>query len=127
QPTPSVVHHGSEPAWAPWAALANHGKIIIEDGDGNRYVVIAEARLNALEAAALSRDVTPTPAAVRLTAREQGVLQLIADGHHGASAAAHLGLAVNTVTQHLVAVRRKYAVTSTAAAVALAREGGVVT
>lgn len=62
--------------------------------------------------------------AVHLSPREEQVLRLVGDGLTAAEAAAVLGLAVNTVSQHLVSTRRKYGVTSTRAAVAAARRSG---
>ncbi|WP_432520798.1 LuxR C-terminal-related transcriptional regulator [Kineococcus sp. SYSU DK006] len=64
------------------------------------------------------------PAAVRLTPREREVLLLVATGRTAAGAATVLGVAVNTVSQHLVGVRRKYGVSSTRAAVERARADG---
>ncbi|WP_205707492.1 LuxR C-terminal-related transcriptional regulator [Kineococcus vitellinus] len=66
----------------------------------------------------------PRAAAVRLTPREREVLLLVATGRTAAGAAAALGVAVNTVSQHLVGVRRKYGVSSTRAAVERARADG---
>jgi DNA-binding CsgD family transcriptional regulator len=62
--------------------------------------------------------------AVHLSPREEQVLRLVGDGLTAAETAAVLGLAVNTVSQHLVSTRRKYGVTSTRAAVAAARRSG---
>jgi DNA-binding CsgD family transcriptional regulator len=64
----------------------------------------------------------PGPAVPRrsrpvLTARERQCLALVARGLSGTQIADELGIAPNTVAQHLVAVRRKFRVSSTAAAV----------
>jgi DNA-binding CsgD family transcriptional regulator len=61
---------------------------------------------------------------VQLTVRERQVLGMVADGMTGAGIADKLGLALNTVAQHLVAVRRKYGVRTSLAAVDLARRDG---
>ncbi|GAA0295919.1 response regulator transcription factor [Kineococcus aurantiacus] len=100
-------------------------RVIVEDETGNRFVLVAEDRYRALEDAERSR--TPGRPDVTLTAREQEVLQLVADGCPGSVVAERLGLAANTVAQHLAAVRRKYGVRSSAAAASLARQDGLIT
>ncbi|MEW1958199.1 LuxR C-terminal-related transcriptional regulator [Kineococcus sp. NPDC059986] len=64
--------------------------------------------------------------AVRLTPREEQALRLVGTGLTAAETAAVLGVAVNTVSQHLVGARRKYGVTSTRAAVEHARRDGLL-
>ena len=100
--------------------------VVIEDAIGTRFVLVPEARYRALEAAAHSTTTTPRAAAVSLTARERQVLQMVADGCPGSVVADRLGLAPNTVAQHLVAARRKYGVRSSAAAASLARQQGLL-
>lgn len=99
--------------------------VVIEDATGARFVLVPETRYRALEAAAHSTT-TPRAAVVSLTAREQQVLQMVADGCPGSIVADRLGLAPNTVAQHLVAARRKYGVRSSAAAATLARQQGLL-
>ncbi|WP_432544975.1 helix-turn-helix transcriptional regulator [Kineococcus sp. SYSU DK002] len=99
-------------------------RMIVEDAAGNRFVLLSEARYRALEAA--ERAQAPGRPRVTLTAREQEVLQMIADGCPGSVAAERLGLAPNTVAQHLASVRRKYGVRSSAAAAAVARQDGLI-
>ncbi|MEZ0493994.1 helix-turn-helix transcriptional regulator [Kineococcus sp. TBRC 1896] len=94
--------------------------MIVEDATGNRFVLVSEARYRALE------NQGPTRPGVTLTAREQEILQMIADGCPGSVVAERLGLAPNTVAQHLASVRRKYGVRSSAAAAAVARQDGLV-
>lgn len=62
-----------------------------------------------------------TGPATQLTARERQLLRAVAGGRTVAAVAAELGLATNTVAQHLVSVRRKFRVSSTAAAIELAQ------
>lgn len=59
-----------------------------------------------------------------LSPREVEVLALVAQGLPGSRVAAQLGLAPNTVAQHLVSVRRKFGVRTSADAVDLARRSG---
>ncbi|WP_432562523.1 response regulator transcription factor [Kineococcus sp. SYSU DK003] len=99
-------------------------RMIVEDAAGNRFVVVSEARYRALEDA--ERAQTPGRPGVSLTAREQEILQMIADGCPGSVVAERLGLAPNTVAQHLASVRRKYGVRSSAAAAAVARQDGLI-
>lgn len=103
-------------------------RMTVEDADGRRFVLVSEERYRALEElerrhGGLSPAAGRTPA---LTAREREILQLTADGNPGAVVAERLGLAPNTVAQHLASVRRKYGVRSSAAAAALARQAGLV-
>lgn len=64
------------------------------------------------------------PAPLELTAREREVLGLVADGLSGRDIGKRLGLASNTVAQHLASVRRKYGVHTSRAAVDIARRAG---
>lgn len=73
-----------------------------------------------------SGDDHPVPSVVRLTPRELEVLRTAAEGGTTAAIAFRLGVAPNTVAQHLVAVRRKYHVRTTSAAVDRARVDGLV-
>jgi DNA-binding NarL/FixJ family response regulator len=59
-----------------------------------------------------------------LTGRETDILRLIAGGNGGSAVALELGLALNTVNQHLIAARRKLQVTSSKEAARLAQENG---
>ena len=61
---------------------------------------------------------------VRLTSREIDVLRAVAAGHSTSDIAGQRGVATGTVAQHLVAIRRKYRVHSTAAAVIVAQTEG---
>ncbi|MEW1956651.1 helix-turn-helix transcriptional regulator [Kineococcus sp. NPDC059986] len=99
-------------------------RMIVEDAAGNRFVLVSEARYRALEEA--ERGQAPSRPGVSLTAREQEILQMIADGCPGSVVAERLGLAPNTVAQHLASVRRKYGVRSSAAAAAVARQDGLI-
>ncbi|NAZ81655.1 hypothetical protein GTR02_07470 [Kineococcus sp. R8] len=96
-------------------------RIVVEDAGGHRFVLMSESRYRALEAA---RAQAPVPSSVTLTAREREVLQLVGQGCPGSVVAERLGLAANTVAQHLAAVRRKYGVNSSAAACVAARADG---
>jgi DNA-binding CsgD family transcriptional regulator len=98
-------------------------RVVVEDAAGNRFVLLAESRFRALEAA---RQDAPVRSSVALTAREREVLQLVGDGCPGSVVAERLGLAANTVAQHLAAVRRKYGVNSSAAACVAARADGLI-
>jgi len=74
--------------------------------------------LEELEAAALE------PAPTTLTERQREVLRLLAAGVTTVEAAERLGVSINTVAAHLVAIRRKYGVSRTAHAIARAQEEG---
>ncbi|NAZ83265.1 hypothetical protein GTR02_15705 [Kineococcus sp. R8] len=103
------------------AAAAEHGVAVAETGEG-RVVCVPEAQVHELEGfagpAGRSR--------VTLTPREAEILQRAARGDATATISADLGVAMNTVAQHLVAVRRKYRVRSTTLAVEAARRDGLV-
>lgn len=98
-------------------------RVVVEDAAGNRFVLLAEDRFRALEDAHRQVPVRPS---VSLTARESEVLQLVGQGCPGSVVAERLGLAANTVAQHLAAVRRKYGVNSSAAACLAARADGLI-
>jgi len=88
--------------------------------DAGRVVIVPEARYEALEGGSRAGG------RVTLTPREAEVLGRVARGDAMATVSADLGLALNTVAQHLVAVRRKYGVRSTALAVEAARADGLL-
>ncbi len=98
---------------------AGDGEVVLTTADGRRVVVIAEERLLALRAAS-SGSLRP------LTVRELEVLRCVAEGATGSAVARRLGLAANTVAQHLVSVRRKLGTSTTAAAIAVARDTGLL-
>ena len=105
----------------PLTALpGDDGRVVLEDAEGNRYVLVPESSWSALQAGQGARP------PVSLTAREREVLQMVADGCPGAVVAQRLGLAPNTVAQHLASVRRKYGVRSSADAAAAARRQGLL-
>ena len=95
-------------------------RLVLETDDGGRVVLVSESEFAGL----LAASELPGRAAPVLTAREREVLQLVADGLTGALIAQQLGVATNTVAQHLSAVRRKFGVRSSAAAVEAARSNG---
>ena len=95
-------------------------RVVVEDPAGHRFVLVSEDRFRALEEAA-GRAAGAARTDVSLTAREREVLQMIANACPGSVVAERLGLAPNTVAQHLASVRRKYGVRSSAAAADLAR------
>lgn len=96
-------------------------RLIVECGDGPRLAVISEGALADLEGRGLA-----SPQEVRLTQRELEVLALAATGHISDNIAAELGIARNTVAQHLAMVRRKLGVRTTSAAVEYARRAGLL-
>jgi DNA-binding CsgD family transcriptional regulator len=104
------------------AAVAAGGqRLVLETAGGARAVLVSERELAALEAAAAGRPEAPT-----LSRREVEVLALVAAGCTGAEIAAQLGLATNTVAQHLASARRRLGVRSSAAAVEAARRAGLL-
>ena len=110
-----------------WAALldeiaAGRLSLTLESPSGGRVSLLAADELTRLQGAAR----TGTNGTVRLTGRELEILSLLAAGSTGTGAAARLGLAPNTVAQHLVAARRKLGVRTSAAAVDAARRAGLL-
>lgn len=74
-------------------------------------------------------DVDPTagrPGRIPLTTRERDVLALVGRGEPASEVAVILALPLPVVGECLLEVRRKYAVSSTRAALALARAEGTV-
>jgi two-component system nitrate/nitrite response regulator NarL len=88
--------------------------------EAGRVVCVPQERLEAL--AAGSGRTGP----VTLTPREAEILGRVARGDGTATISSDLGVAVNTVAQHLVAVRRKYGVRSSTLAVEAARRDGLI-
>ena len=114
---------GPEDRWdGALRAVAGERRAVLVDAAGHRFVLVPEDRLRALEAAERGAG----RAGVSLTAREREVLQMVAEACPGAVVAERLGLAPNTVAQHLASVRRKYGVRSSATAAALARRDGLI-
>ena len=105
------------------AAAAGDRRPVVEDAAGNRFVLVPEARYRALEDAERGGAVRT---GVTLTAREREILQMIADACPGTLVAERLGLAPNTVAQHLASVRRKYGVRSSVAAATISRRDGLI-
>lgn len=97
------------------------GSVVIATTSGPVLCLPAVVRQSSLDS-----DVGGGGAVVRLTAREAECLGLVAEGRTGASVAELLGLAPNTVAQHLVAVRRKYGVRTTEQAVRQAISDGTI-
>jgi DNA-binding CsgD family transcriptional regulator len=101
-----------------------HTRLVLETPAGARVVVMSEADYLSLRTGGDGSGAkSPTKP---LTGREVEILSLVAKGNSGAAIAAQLGLAPNTVAQHLVSVRRKLGVATTAAAVDIARRLGVL-
>jgi DNA-binding NarL/FixJ family response regulator len=73
----------------------------------------------------LTRPRSDTAAFPELTAREREVLGLIAAGLNNAAIAARLGLAANTVSNHISNIFAKIQVASRAEAIVRAREAGL--
>lgn len=102
---------------------SGQARIVIRPVDGGEPAVLVGRRwLEGLEQTVLDR----APGAVRLSPREAEVLDLAAARLTAGQTARRLGLAVNTVNQHLAAARRKFGVTSTAEAITLARRAGLL-
>jgi DNA-binding NarL/FixJ family response regulator len=115
----------SQPSWTKLLddLATSNSHLVIETPAGARVVLIAEA-------AFLHRG-TETAAAAkappdRLSKREVEILALVAEGKSGTQVAAQLSLAPNTVAQHLVSVRRKLSVTTTAAAIDVAKRSKIL-
>jgi DNA-binding NarL/FixJ family response regulator len=104
------------------SVAASHAKLVLETVSGARVVLIAEEEFLRLGPGPAEPD---TAATDRLTKREIGILSLVAGGKSGTQVAAELSLAPNTVAQHLVSVRRKLGVTTTAAAIEVAQRSNL--
>ncbi|NIZ89779.1 helix-turn-helix transcriptional regulator [Kineococcus rubinsiae] len=100
-------------------AAARDGVAVVETAAG-RLVCLPEERYDAL------RGADGRGSLVTLTPREAEILGRVARGDAMVTVSTDLGVALNTVAQHLVAVRRKYGVRSTALAVEAARADGLI-
>jgi DNA-binding NarL/FixJ family response regulator len=74
------------------------------------------------DAAASAVSATPFP---DLTAREREILDLVARGWSNQQIAAHLGLSIKTVRNHVSSVFTKMQVVDRAHAIVKAREAGI--
>jgi DNA-binding CsgD family transcriptional regulator len=92
-------------------------EVVIKRASGGGAVMVSEDYLAELRRGA--GDGSERAEAASLSPRELEVLALAAEGHTGVTIAGMLGLAVNTVAQHLVSARRKLGVRTTRAAVDL--------
>jgi len=101
---------------------SGRARLLVSYRTGEELVIIAAGELAALEANASSSGGQPGPSP--LTARETAVLRLVGDGASGAQIADRLGLALNTVNQHLVGARRKLGVHSSKEAAARSQARG---
>ena len=70
--------------------------------------------------------VVPAPAHPELTARELGVLKLVADGHSNRRIGEDLGLSALTVKSHLARISRKLGTGDRAELVAIVIRGGLL-
>lgn len=97
-------------------------RLVLSTADGDEAVLVSKRWLDQLE----RRSSNAGAAMVRLSAREVEVLLLVDAGLTATAIAGRLGLAVNTVHQHLTMVRRTLGVRSTGEAVAAARKAGLL-
>lgn len=101
---------------------AGEARIVVGAPDGTEAVLVSKAWLDRLE---LRSAVAPATA-LRLSSREVEVLELVDGGLTATAVAGRLGIAVNTVHQHLTMVRRKLGVRVTGEAIAAARAAGLL-
>lgn len=131
------------PAWAAVAVQVHHGHPVKVGTTEGVVVCLSQASYEQLLAAAATRSIAkgtssdssaprgsvphlPGRQVPRLTERELMTLQAVRQGGTGAQIAERMGVATNTVAQHLHSVRRKYAVSSTAQALATAVRDGLL-
>jgi DNA-binding NarL/FixJ family response regulator len=116
-----------------WNALlddiaASDAPLVLETPSGARVVLVSEREfLNRGQSKGESPPPTPVATSTaRLTKREIGILALVAEGKSGSQVATELSLAPNTVAQHLVSVRRKLGVSTTVAAIEVAKSSDLL-
>lgn len=131
--TPSPVHHripDADAATLPWSTVftwVEEGRRVVVPTPDGAVVCLSEATYADLVARTRpGADGPDTREAPRLTLREVQILRAVREGGTGAEIADRMGLATNTVAQHLHSVRRKYAVGSTALALAAAERDGLL-
>jgi DNA-binding CsgD family transcriptional regulator len=109
-------HKASLPAFLDDVAVSDIARVV-ETPSGKRLVVLSEK-----EYLRLTNVSSPPRVPRTLSAREHQILSMAGSGLSSAEIAAELALARNTVAQHLQSVRRKFGVTSTAAAIEIAAQ-----
>jgi two-component system response regulator NreC len=96
--------------------------------DAIRHAAADRTYVNPTLGARLARErAAPATAAASLSAREQEVLGLIAEGHTNAEIAERLVLSIRTVESHRAHIQRKTGRATRADLVSLAREQGLLT
>lgn len=103
--------------------VAARDGLAVLDTDAGRIVCLPQARYDALTSGS---DGSGRGGPVTLTPREAEILSRVARGDGTAAISSDLGVAMNTVAQHLVAVRRKYGVRSSTLAVEAAQRDGLI-
>jgi DNA-binding CsgD family transcriptional regulator len=117
-------------------ADSNRMELVVNDVAGERVRVLVNAtRILGRDGAAvgtfgvvqvLERLGEPRPAAIKLSARQEAVLRLLAAGSSTEAMADELGVTRTTVRNHVNALLRKLGAHSRLEAVALAREHGLL-
>jgi DNA-binding NarL/FixJ family response regulator len=105
------------------AVAGGDQELVVHAPSGRRIVLVAESQLTRLRRASNSDHAKPQTS---LTPRERQILLLLEEGRSGADVARDLGVAANTVAQHLAATRRKLGVRTSANAVRAARDHGLL-
>lgn len=106
------------------AVAAGEARLRLSYHNGPELVIMAASDLAALEAQVASAVPGRTGAASPLSGREAEILRLIGSGMTGQQVATELGLALNTVNQHLIGARRKLGVARSKDAAARAAAAG---
>jgi len=131
--TPSPAPHAipdDQAGSLPWSTIltwvGEGRRVVVPTADG-AVVCLSEATYAELLAGTRpGADGPDTRGVPRLTLRERQILRAVREGGTGAEVADRMGLATNTVAQHLHAVRRKFGVGSTAQALAAAERDGLL-
>lgn len=123
----AITPDADTPPWTTVGRWVSQGRRVVVPTPAGAVVCLSEA-----DYAALLARTGPAPDGPvarerpRLTARELEILRAVREGGTGAEVAGRMGLATNTVAQHLHSVRRKYGVGSTVEAIAAAEGHGLL-
>jgi DNA-binding NarL/FixJ family response regulator len=102
-------------------------KAIQEVHRGGKYFSLSiSKRLDDIHESRMAHGQGPGTTGVRLTSREQEVLQLIAEGMANKETAAHLGISIKTVEKHRQHLKAKLGIHDTAGLTRFAMSAGVI-
>lgn len=128
QSSPTPGPEGASSWRAVWEGVQDGGRVVVPTPDGVVVCLSEDTYIQLLARAEpqLSPMNAPERLIPRLTKRELQVMRAVQAGGTGPQIAGQMGVADNTIAQHLHSVRAKYGVSSTARALLAAERDGLL-